>query len=118
MADAGLDREGNLRAGVFVGISLDLNSTNFSFRWSLAERAEQWARELGRPMSADELASWADQLRDDASPPLTANRTMGALGNIVASRITPPGLARPTSPVNWICGSATTGNGMNIAASR
>lgn len=87
MADAGLDREGNLRAGVFVGISLDLNSTNFSFRWSLAERAEQWARELGRPMSADELASWADQLRDDASPPLTANRTMGALGNIVASRI-------------------------------
>jgi len=34
MADAGLDRENNLRTGVFTGIALDLNSTNFSFRWS------------------------------------------------------------------------------------
>jgi acyl transferase domain-containing protein/3-hydroxymyristoyl/3-hydroxydecanoyl-(acyl carrier protein) dehydratase len=87
MADAGLDREGNLRTGVFVGISLDLNSTNFSFRWSLAERAAHWARELGRELSEEELAAWSAQLRDDAGPPLTANRTMGALGNIVASRI-------------------------------
>jgi PfaB family protein len=87
MADAGLDREGNLRTGVFMGISLDLNSTNFSFRWSLAERAATWARELGRELSAEELAAWTAQLRDDAGPPLTANRTMGALGNIVASRI-------------------------------
>ena len=30
MADAGLDRSDNLRAGVFIGIALDLNSTNFS----------------------------------------------------------------------------------------
>jgi PfaB family protein len=87
MADAGLDREDNLRAGVFVGIALDLNSTNFSFRWSLAEHAATWARELGRELSAKELAAWTAQLRDDAGPPLTANRTMGALGNIVASRI-------------------------------
>ncbi|NVN91186.1 MAG: type I polyketide synthase [Desulfuromonadales bacterium] len=87
MADAGLDREGNQRAGVFMGIALDLNSTNFSFRWSLAEQAAVWARELGRELSDEELAAWTAQLRDDASPPLTANRTMGALGNIVASRI-------------------------------
>jgi PfaB family protein len=87
MADAGLDRKDNLRTGVFTGIALDLNSTNFSFRWSLAEQAATWAGELGRDLSAEELAAWIAQLRDNAGPPLTANRTMGALGNIVASRI-------------------------------
>ena len=87
MADAGLDREDNLRTGVFIGIALDLNSTNFSFRWSLAEQAELWARELGRELAPEELTTWIAQLRDDAGPPLTANRTMGALGSVVASRI-------------------------------
>ena len=87
MSDAGLDREDNLRSGVFIGIALDLNSTNFSFRWSLAEQAATWEKELGRDLSPEELADWTAQLRDDAGPPLTANRTMGALGNIVASRI-------------------------------
>ena len=38
--------------------------------------------------------------------------------NMVARMITPNGLSSPTQPVSWICGSATTGNGMNIAASR
>ncbi|HEY3307611.1 MAG TPA: beta-ketoacyl synthase N-terminal-like domain-containing protein [Desulfuromonadaceae bacterium] len=87
MSDAGLDREENLRTGVFIGIALDLNSTNFSFRWSLAEKARAWAKEMGRELAPEELETWIAQLRDEASPPLTANRTMGALGNIVASRI-------------------------------
>ena len=87
MADAGLDREGNLRAGVFIGIALDLNTTNFSFRWSLAEQAAAWQKELGLELSAEDLASWTTTLRDAAGPPLTANRTMGALGSVVASRI-------------------------------
>ncbi len=38
--------------------------------------------------------------------------------NIVARSTTPTGLSSPTRPVSWICGSATTGNGMNMAASR
>ncbi len=87
MADAGLDREDNLRTGVFIGIAFDMSSTNFSFRWSLTQKAAAWAKELGRDLTAEELAVWTSQLRDDAGPPLTANRTMGALGNIVASRI-------------------------------
>ena len=87
ISDAGLDREGNLHTGVFIGIALDLNSTNFSLRWSAAEKAAQWAVELGRDPAPDELASWVEGLKDAVSPPLTANRTMGALGNIVASRI-------------------------------
>ena len=87
ISDAGLDREGNLKTGVFIGIALDLNSTNFSLRWSAAEKAAQWAAELGRDPAPGEFASWVEGLKDALSPPLTANRTMGALGNIVASRI-------------------------------
>jgi len=87
MSDAGLDRGDNLRAGVFVGIALDLNSTNFSFRWSIAEKAAGWAKELGLDLNEQELADWTAKLRDQSGPPLTANRTMGALGSVVASRI-------------------------------
>ena len=87
MSDAGLDRTGNQRAGVFVGIALDLNSTNFSFRWSIAEKAAGWAKELGLNLSPDEFSDWTAELRDASGPPLTANRTMGALGSVVASRI-------------------------------
>jgi len=53
--------------GVFIGLGLDLNTTNFHLRWSALEHA---------PSNTD-----------NASPPLTANRTMGALGSIAASRI-------------------------------
>jgi len=87
MADAGLDRSDNLRAGVFIGIALDLNSTNFSFRWSIAQKARLWAKELGLDMTEPEMSAWVAQLRDQSGPPLTANRTMGALGSVVASRI-------------------------------
>ncbi|MCZ6783331.1 MAG: beta-ketoacyl synthase N-terminal-like domain-containing protein, partial [Proteobacteria bacterium] len=64
LEDAGFGPEERLRSGVFIGIALDLNSTNFHFRWSVGEGE-----------------------RADTVPPLTANRTMGALGGIVASRI-------------------------------
>ncbi|QXE92021.1 type I polyketide synthase [Geomonas subterranea] len=87
MKDAGADRGDNLRAGVFVGIALDLNSTNFAFRWTITEKAEAWARQLGLQLSPEELEQWIAQLRDHAGPPLTANRTMGALGSVVASRV-------------------------------
>ena len=60
----GGDTGGDTRTGVFIGLELDLNTTNFHFRWSLDPA-----------------------LRDAASPPLTASRTMGSLGSIVASRI-------------------------------
>lgn len=87
MQDAGLDREDNLHTGVFIGIALDLNSTNFSLRWSLAGQVAEWAKEMGRELSAEELAAWTKQLCDAAGPALSANRTMGALGSVVASRI-------------------------------
>ena len=62
--DAGFEAQERVRSGVFIGIALDLNTTNFHFRWSVDEG-----------------------VRANTVPPLTANRTMGALGGIVASRI-------------------------------
>jgi len=55
------------RSGVVIGLGLDPNTMNFHLRWSIL------AAGAGDP--------------EAASPPLTANRTMGALGSITASRI-------------------------------
>ena len=85
--NAGCDRDNNSSTGVFIGIALDLNSTNFSLRWALAGQATRWERELGRDLTPEERSEWRSQLRAAAGPPLTANRTMGALGSVVASRI-------------------------------
>ena len=87
IADAGLGPDNRDRMGVFVGLGLDLNTTNFNFRWSLLKRARQWAEAQGLALSEEQLQKWAASLRDAAGPALTANRTMGALGGIVASRI-------------------------------
>ncbi|MDD2310206.1 MAG: beta-ketoacyl synthase N-terminal-like domain-containing protein [Desulfuromonadaceae bacterium] len=87
MRDAGLNREDNLATGVFIGIALDLNSTNFSLRWAMEGQAAEWAKKMGRELSAEELAVWTGQLREATGPALSANRTMGALGSVVASRI-------------------------------
>src|SRR5207237_3245301 len=51
------------RTGAFVGLNLDLNTTNFHCRWA-------------KPQAA----------RDEVGPPLTANRVMGSLGSVAASR--------------------------------
>ena len=61
VADAGPvgSAEQAVKTGVFVGLGLDLNTTNFHVRWA-------GVKDL---------------------PPLTADRTMGALGSIAASRI-------------------------------
>ncbi|HAD04101.1 MAG TPA: type I polyketide synthase, partial [Desulfuromonas sp.] len=87
LSDAGMKNDDLLFTGVFVGSGLDLNATNFSFRWAVQERARVWAKALGRELSAEELAGWIAELREAVGPALTANRTMGALGSIVASRI-------------------------------
>jgi len=78
-AVAGLtgQRSNNLRWGVYMGISLDLESTNYASRWG---------------MQADLAAAGlhgesATKLSDAITPPLNNPRTVGALGGIVASRI-------------------------------
>jgi acyl transferase domain-containing protein/3-hydroxymyristoyl/3-hydroxydecanoyl-(acyl carrier protein) dehydratase len=62
--DAGWGAEVKPRAGVFVGLSLDLNTTNFHCRWRASDR-----------------------VKEAFGPPLNADRTLGALGGIVASRV-------------------------------
>ncbi len=85
--DAKFDEAVLLRTGVFVGIELDPNTTNFNLRWSMINNAREWNERLGLNLSPDELSAWTEELRDQVHPPLSANRTMGALGGIVASRI-------------------------------
>lgn len=82
-----LDEKRALRTGVFIGIGLDFNSTNFSYRWQILNKTKEWTKALGLTLSEAELAAWTQSLRDAFHPPLTANRTVGALGGIVASRI-------------------------------
>ena len=88
IADAGWDDQPRPRVGAFVGVGLDPNATNFHVRWSIAAKAEGWARALGLdPDDHATMADWVKSLRDAAGPALTANRTMGALGSVVASRV-------------------------------
>ncbi len=74
-------------AGVFIGLGLDLNTTNFHFRWTLAGTARAHAADRGWKLSGREQEELLSKLREAAGPALSANRTMGALGGIVASRI-------------------------------
>jgi acyl transferase domain-containing protein/3-hydroxymyristoyl/3-hydroxydecanoyl-(acyl carrier protein) dehydratase len=77
VAAAALDDEANGRpqpagdddpdTGVFIGLGLDPNTTNYHLRWSALPSG---------PAAGD-----------IASPALNANRVMGALGSIAASRI-------------------------------
>ena len=75
------------RTGVFIGIELDPNTTNFHLRWSIEELAPRWAEVLGLVLTPEEMTEWVAQLKKSVGPPLTANRVMGNLGGIVASRL-------------------------------
>ncbi|MHC9538686.1 MAG: beta-ketoacyl synthase N-terminal-like domain-containing protein [Vulcanimicrobiota bacterium] len=85
--DAGEKEKNHIKSGVFIGIAFDFNTTNFHIRWSIVNKIREWADALGLDPESGEPAKWKRLLRDASGPPLTANRTMGALGSIVASRI-------------------------------
>ncbi len=87
VADYAPGEKGLVNAGVFIGLGLDLNTTNFHFRWALLETARRRAAEQGWRLTEKEEKDFLAGLRDTAGPALSANRTMGALGGIVASRI-------------------------------
>jgi acyl transferase domain-containing protein/3-hydroxymyristoyl/3-hydroxydecanoyl-(acyl carrier protein) dehydratase len=72
VADAKAD--GGEQCGVFVGLGLDLNTTNYHVRWSSVTPAESPSPPTPLPQGI-------------GGPALTADRTMGALGSIAASRI-------------------------------
>lgn len=76
----GLDR---MRTGVFVGVTLDLATTDHHLRWTAQNRAQASARQV--PESERQV--WLDAVADAAGPALDADRTIGGLASIVASRI-------------------------------
>ncbi len=88
MRDAGLPlREERPGMGAVIGIDFDFEATNFHLRWHLNHMFSEWMEKLGRAPHEEEENAWLETLKDTCSPPLTATRTLGALGGIVASRI-------------------------------
>jgi acyl transferase domain-containing protein/3-hydroxymyristoyl/3-hydroxydecanoyl-(acyl carrier protein) dehydratase len=61
--------------GCAIGIEFDYGATNFYLRWR-----------MNHPDKYPDKQS-DEQFGDEISPPLTFNRTLGALGGIVASRV-------------------------------
>jgi acyl transferase domain-containing protein/3-hydroxymyristoyl/3-hydroxydecanoyl-(acyl carrier protein) dehydratase len=75
------------RAGIFLGLGLDLTTTNFHFRWWALQAARIWRRQQPGEMDEGDFSEWLNGLCNAAHPALNANRTMGALASIAASRI-------------------------------
>ncbi len=88
MQDAGFRlRKDRPDMGALIGIDFDFEATNFHLRWQLVNLIPQWINNLGRHRFGEELGAWIESLQKACHPPLTAPRTLGALGGIVASRI-------------------------------
>ncbi len=87
IADAKLSEEGRDRVGVFLGVAFDLAITHYDLRWSLESSADAWAKAKGWSLSSVERSSWLSSLRDASGPALTANRVMGGLASVAASRV-------------------------------
>ncbi|MEJ2661811.1 MAG: polyketide synthase, partial [Desulfobacteraceae bacterium] len=88
MTDAGLPlKEMRERMGAVIGISFDYEATNFHRRWALPLLAAQIMEASQVPSRDVDLERWLAASKDRCGPPLTATRTLGALGGIVASRI-------------------------------
>ncbi|OQX10454.1 MAG: hypothetical protein BWK80_45705, partial [Desulfobacteraceae bacterium IS3] len=90
MQDAGLPlRKERPRMGVIIGADFDIEATNFHLRWNLYNEVRNWKSADPGLQGLDDKQTehWLESLRDACGPPLTAARTLGALGGIVASRI-------------------------------
>ena len=87
LRDGGLEGADLSEAGVFLGIGLDPNTANFQARWFLESNAERWWR-VKNPGS-DEVPpeDWIETLKASLGPALNANRVIGNLGGMVASRV-------------------------------
>ncbi|MCD6223903.1 MAG: polyketide synthase, partial [Deltaproteobacteria bacterium] len=75
----------NPRAGAIIGIGFDFETTDFTVRWNLVNAVSGWKKNRG--LQCDDEEAWLTELKHEAGPPLTATRTLGSLGSVVASRI-------------------------------
>lgn len=88
LMDAGVPlREKRPRMGVMVGADFDFEATNFHLRWIVNESIRRWEKKYGLNLQDPSAAEWIRALKASVSPPLTSNRTLGALPSVIASRI-------------------------------
>ncbi len=86
--DAGLPlRQYRPRMSAIIGIDYDFEANNFHLRWNLNNSIRRWQEKFRIDQSPDETEIWLQSLKESCSPPLTASRTLGALGGVIASRI-------------------------------
>ncbi|MBF0112081.1 MAG: hypothetical protein HQK74_05030 [Desulfamplus sp.] len=79
------DKENSIRTdfGAAIGIEFDYGATDFHLRWRRAKASKTEDSEFREPQNRGENR----ESNGDTYPPLTAERTLGALGGIVASRV-------------------------------
>ncbi|RZB32385.1 MAG: hypothetical protein SRB2_04390 [Desulfobacteraceae bacterium Eth-SRB2] len=91
MKDAGFPlRQERTDMGAYIGIEFDFEATDFHLRWHLKNLVKKWKKANLPGLTLDdekETGIWLESLRDAFRPPLTATRTLGALGGVIASRI-------------------------------
>lgn len=88
MAAAGLTAKSERpRMGVVIGLDFDYEATNFHPRWSLFDQVRRWRMQYFPDLDDKTIEAWCTALQEITAPPLTASRTLGALGGIVASRV-------------------------------
>jgi PfaB family protein len=75
------------RASVLVGMGFDFEATDFHLRWCLDEVLRRWDRRYRLGLEESEILRWVDDMRNGLGPPLTPERTLGALGGLIASRV-------------------------------
>jgi len=75
------------RMGALIGIDFDFEATNFHLRWYLERMFPEWRRTRRAHLPDEQAAEWLKALQDACAPALTATRTIGALGSMVASRV-------------------------------
>ena len=80
-------REKRPHMGVVIGMGFDFEATDFHLRWNLHNRVPGLIKQLGYHLDPHQAAIWLETLKDACGPPLTASRTLGALGSIIGSRI-------------------------------
>lgn len=88
LEDAGIEKRAVKEdMGTAIGMGFDYEATNFHLRWNLENEIEKWNRDYRLNLSPEEQKDWSDRLKAEFMPPLTASRTTGALGGIIASRV-------------------------------
>ena len=82
MHDAGLSEvmeRSNM--GTVIGMDFDFEATNFHFRWALPGLVWKWQQMHFPNLDEEAVETWITNLLSSVVQPLTASRTLGALGN-------------------------------------